>query len=1491
VAIIDIETGAEVRPRLTHHTQDVLAAAFSPTKPWIVSSGEDADTLRGGVHIVNLITAEDVFPMLKHHTADVAAVAWSPDGTLIATGSRDHKVGIIDASTGEVIQLLTHHTGSVSALTFSPDSRHLLTGSDDSTAAIVDVATGKEVCARFDHHSPANQGFFSDGEIYGVAFSPDGRRIMTCSEDGSAVIIDLFWHVALPLLAKQTKDPPASDPTSPIPTFDDLVAVLSTPSKYGSPCCAHRLASPCGRTPMHHAAEHRNPLTIKALVNAGLPVHTMSSNTRQTVLHATARPTSDSATNEPDAHVIAETLAAAHKDQFKNYANLPDADGRTALALAVDHASEHPKLVDFLLAQKADPLITDDKMRTCLHLACVRGHVHCATSLITSFANVDAQDEKGRTPLLISAIQGSVPLVFLMLQHGARHDISDDHGWLPLSYSLMPLTGGGSRGSTGGEGAGGGEGPVEDEDGNFSFKLNAIIMTDALREKNEAIKAEDFADLSSTYDSDVIKAAIVVAADTRTYDLDCGFKSNTGTYDSGGRHHSDAGIAATIGAASGNGTGNGNDKDDGKDNGDGDGDGDGDGGDLAVENNPAAALEAAIAKARARSASARPDGDRYNTIAMALLKKENHLDVAIEDDIGLFTESLERHFHLSRADLVRAFYDPADGYDNDMYRDPLLQRAIDLDWTSKVFPSAVWELVQFSFFLCVVCLLGAVEAGQLSPTPHYLDQVFDTIFIGENWDDYGVKEFGDIGNAGELWPWIENVFLGGLYPDPEVWRDANGDIQTIPVATNQFVGRPRMRTLESAPEPCAFNKTTGSIVQCFNDDLTTPPPWLCDGRVCPEQVPGTGGSANTTAVIDATPYGFQWEAPGSQAVNVGMINGVFRSYPDGGLVVTMPEISDEATALVAKLKAGDWINLNTRAFIAEFTAFNAKKGVYTAAYIMVEMSHDGLYRGTYKFRNFPKVSYSFSSTIDVCRLVLEVIFLVYLLLYTVDECKQAGERWEDPVEEDAPHWKPQKFTHCKAGDKQAEKLEETRQALEKDIREYKPTLGRILVGGLSFKSERAQAIVDVIKRCGDRIVVLPYFYEAFNYFDICLIICFTLAIILQVAQLVQEATALPQNCAGGAFVPGSFVIAQTHTTRMYLWAIGAFFCWCKMFEYLRIRESFATMFFIIWGMMAKLGSFVIILMVVLLAFTSLDFMAFGSSRERSRSFTSSLVSRFQGSLGDVDFESAEALDQGWGLTFLIFFIVVAVLLLLNLLIAVMSEAYEEVKETAEARWAYIQMEMLVEYDAEQASKENSKGGCGGCCGRSSLTNEQRKQQTRHGASGTGKGGGGVHVSVTGRRQSRAQNRPHDGADGSRRGILSQTWSSTELREGGESESRGRGVQLTNLAAGKNGGGGTTQKKPGATGGGREGRGGKSGRGESVDNETKGLDAEERNTAKPTIAKVPSSVKGGTSTRSHSHGASDVATAASVGDIGGTVFVGVRFFTLIYIVYRSFISVI
>ena len=388
-----------------------------------------------------------------------------------------------------------------------------------------------------------------------------------------------------------------------------------------------------------------------------------------------------------------------------------------------------------------------------------------------------------------------------------------------------------------------------------------------------------------------------------------------------------------------------------------------------------------------------------------------------------------------------------------------------------MYPSALLQLLRFSCFVIVVCLLGTVEAGQLTPSPHYLDQVFDTIFIGENWDDYGVKEFGYIGNAGELWPWIENVFLGGVYPDPGVWRDASGTLQSSPVGTTDWVGRPRMRTLEGSPETCAYNVSKWSSVQCFSHDLTIAPArWTNSGNKTQQafqdgfrwQPPGQPQSSTSTMVPDISPS------------TIGGHRGV---YPDGGLVVILPDDKDEAVALVAKLKASDWINLNTRVFIAEFTAYSAITGMYTVGQIVVEITRDGLFITSHDFRNFPRVTYSFASVRshglfrNILRLVVEILFVIYFVFgYLVDECKQIGIGWEDPVKEGAPHWR------ATAAE------QNTRKQLKEKLKHNKPTLGIILVGHLHFESDRAQGVVNCIRKWGDVVVVRPYFYEPFNYF-------------------------------------------------------------------------------------------------------------------------------------------------------------------------------------------------------------------------------------------------------------------------------------------------------------------------------------------------------------------------------------------------------------------------
>lgn len=73
------------------------------------------------------------------------------------------------------------HLGSVRSVGFSPDGRWVLTGSNDNTAALWDAATGERV-RTFKGHS---------SRIDVARFSPDGRRILTACWDDTARIWDV----------------------------------------------------------------------------------------------------------------------------------------------------------------------------------------------------------------------------------------------------------------------------------------------------------------------------------------------------------------------------------------------------------------------------------------------------------------------------------------------------------------------------------------------------------------------------------------------------------------------------------------------------------------------------------------------------------------------------------------------------------------------------------------------------------------------------------------------------------------------------------------------------------------------------------------------------------------------------------------------------------------------------------------------------------------------------------------------------------------------------------------------------------------------------------------------------------------------------------------------------------------------------------------------------------------------------------------------------
>ena len=162
----------------------VRDAAFSPDGQRIaIAAASEEQTVR----IVDATTARDIVG-LAGHEGIVRSVAFSPDGRRIVTASNDRTARIWDADTGAQLAVLSGHGdgipgdeegGTVRSAAFSPDGRRIVTASNDKTARVWDAATGRQLAV-----------LEQDEPVRTATFSPDGRRIVTASADQTARLWD-----------------------------------------------------------------------------------------------------------------------------------------------------------------------------------------------------------------------------------------------------------------------------------------------------------------------------------------------------------------------------------------------------------------------------------------------------------------------------------------------------------------------------------------------------------------------------------------------------------------------------------------------------------------------------------------------------------------------------------------------------------------------------------------------------------------------------------------------------------------------------------------------------------------------------------------------------------------------------------------------------------------------------------------------------------------------------------------------------------------------------------------------------------------------------------------------------------------------------------------------------------------------------------------------------------------------------------------------------
>jgi WD40 repeat protein/Tfp pilus assembly protein PilF len=161
----DVAAGAQIGQRLIGHSNFVTSAIFSADGKRVVTTSHD--------HTARIWDARTGAPLGNPllHPYEVLAAAFSPDGTKVVTGSSDHKVREWDVATGSMLGAPFDHGDSVEHLAFSHDGRHIVSASS-SLVRIWDSATGKQI----------GKSIKDPAVLWAVALSPDGARLVTASE-------------------------------------------------------------------------------------------------------------------------------------------------------------------------------------------------------------------------------------------------------------------------------------------------------------------------------------------------------------------------------------------------------------------------------------------------------------------------------------------------------------------------------------------------------------------------------------------------------------------------------------------------------------------------------------------------------------------------------------------------------------------------------------------------------------------------------------------------------------------------------------------------------------------------------------------------------------------------------------------------------------------------------------------------------------------------------------------------------------------------------------------------------------------------------------------------------------------------------------------------------------------------------------------------------------------------------------------------------------
>ena len=208
-------TGDPVDTRITGHTQSIKAATFFQNSSTLVSAA-----FNGEITFWDIETPQKSAVQNSGHRDWYSAVAFSPDGTKLVSAAADstivfggfpggfsitkpdNLIRLTDVSTGDELATLQRGTQK---LLFSPDDRTKTIATTALDIRLWNTETGDELVIPVnDDLKPGFRGNLPI--VLALAFSPDGRWLVSGTADGQIQMWDVATGEALIFFAEPTKN-------------------------------------------------------------------------------------------------------------------------------------------------------------------------------------------------------------------------------------------------------------------------------------------------------------------------------------------------------------------------------------------------------------------------------------------------------------------------------------------------------------------------------------------------------------------------------------------------------------------------------------------------------------------------------------------------------------------------------------------------------------------------------------------------------------------------------------------------------------------------------------------------------------------------------------------------------------------------------------------------------------------------------------------------------------------------------------------------------------------------------------------------------------------------------------------------------------------------------------------------------------------------------------------------------------------------------------